>query len=43
MVAKAAGAGGYEYKSHSSKSLIANISRVMSGIHIFVSKYDKIP
>jgi signal transduction histidine kinase/CheY-like chemotaxis protein len=37
--AKAAGADGYAYKSDSPKSLIADISRVMSGIHVFVSKY----
>jgi DNA-binding NarL/FixJ family response regulator len=41
--AKAAGADGYAYKSDSPKSLIADISRVMSGIHAFVSKYDQLP
>ena len=39
--AKAAGADGYAYKSDSPESLISDISKVMSGIHIFVSKYDK--
>jgi DNA-binding NarL/FixJ family response regulator len=37
--AKAAGADGYAYKSDSPKSLIADISKVMSGAHAFVSKY----
>jgi DNA-binding NarL/FixJ family response regulator len=40
--AKAAGADGYAYKSDSPESLIADISKVMSGIHVFVSKYDDI-
>ena len=43
MAAKAACADGYAYKSDSPKRLIAYVSKVMSGIHIFVSKYDKIP
>jgi signal transduction histidine kinase/ActR/RegA family two-component response regulator len=37
--AKAAGADGYAYKSDTPKSLIDDISKVMSGIHVFVSKY----
>jgi PAS domain S-box-containing protein len=40
--AKAAGADGYAYKSDSPESLIADISKVMSGIHVFVSKYGDI-
>jgi hypothetical protein len=38
MAAKAVSAGGYAYKNDSSKSLIADISSVMSGIRIFLSK-----
>ena len=41
--AKAAGADGYAYKSDTPKSLINDISKVMSGAHVFVSKYDKLP
>ncbi|MFT5045852.1 MAG: PAS domain S-box-containing protein [Porticoccaceae bacterium] len=38
--AKAAGADGYAYKSDSPKSLITDISKVMSVVPVFVSKYD---
>jgi DNA-binding NarL/FixJ family response regulator len=38
--AKAAGADGYVYKSDSIKSLVADIAKVMSGKHAFVSHYD---